>query len=59
MQTFDLYFATILGMQYHPGSGTRGHVPLSIEECAEIAYGATILASKYKEKLQCLSSQLE
>ena len=34
---FDLYFASIRSMQFHPGAGTRGHQRLSAQECAEAA----------------------
>ena len=34
---FDMYFASVCSMQYHPGSGTRGHEPLTLEQCKAIA----------------------
>lgn len=34
---FDIYFASIRSMQFHPGAGTREHVQLSARECAEAA----------------------
>lgn len=34
---FDIYFASIRSMQFHPGAGTREHVRLSAEECAAAA----------------------
>jgi len=34
---FDLYFGSIAAFQYHPGSGTRDHVPLSLEDCRDSA----------------------
>ena len=37
MESFDLYFATIVGWQYHPGAGKLGHTPLTLAECAELA----------------------
>lgn len=37
METFDLYFATVVGWQCHPGAGRNGHTPLTIAECAELA----------------------
>lgn len=37
--TWALYLASIMSMQYHPGANSRGHVRLSIQECAEIADG--------------------
>lgn len=34
---FDIYFASIRSMQFHPGAGTREHVPLNARECANAA----------------------
>lgn len=34
---FDMYFASIRSMQFHPGAGTREHVRLSAKECADAA----------------------
>lgn len=34
---FDMYFASIRSMQFHPGAGTREHRVLSVEECASAA----------------------
>lgn len=34
---FDMYFASITSMQYHPGAGTKDHRQLSIAECSDIA----------------------
>lgn len=31
---FDVYFASIRSMQFHPGAGTREHVVLTTEQCA-------------------------
>lgn len=31
---FDIYFASIRSMQFHPGAGTREHVRLTARECA-------------------------
>lgn len=35
--TFDMYFASVCSMQYHPGAGTKEHKALSIEECKDVA----------------------
>lgn len=35
--TFDIYFASICSMQFHPGAGTREHVVLSAQQCADAA----------------------
>ena len=34
---FDIYFASIRSMQFHPGAGTREHVRLTARECADDA----------------------
>lgn len=34
---FDMYFASVVSMQYHPGAGTRDHTKLTLEECRGIA----------------------
>lgn len=33
---YILYFAQIYGMQWHPGAGTRGHRPLTLDETDRI-----------------------
>ena len=35
--TFDMYFASVCSMQFHPGAGTKEHKALSIEECKDVA----------------------
>jgi hypothetical protein len=30
---FDMFFASIASMQFHPGAGTKEHKPLTLEEC--------------------------
>lgn len=35
--SFDAYFASIVSINQHPGSGTREHKKLSLEECAAMA----------------------
>lgn len=37
LAAFDIYFASIRSMQFHPGAGTREHVRLSAKECADAA----------------------
>ena len=39
---FDMYFASIYSMQQHPGAGTRGHIPLSVAECKDLALNMII-----------------
>ena len=34
---FDMYFASLTSMQFHPGAGTKEHRQLSIKECSDIA----------------------
>lgn len=37
LMAFDVYFASIRSMQFHPGAGTREHKALSAKECADAA----------------------
>jgi hypothetical protein len=37
MVAFDIYFASVTSMQFHPGSGTKEHKTLTLEECRDIA----------------------
>lgn len=37
LAAFDIYFASVRSMQFHPGAGTREHVRLSAKECADAA----------------------
>ena len=37
METWDLYFATIVGMQLHPGYARENVKSRSLRECAELA----------------------
>ena len=34
---FDMYFASICSMQFHPGAGSRGHVKMTLVECRDQA----------------------
>jgi hypothetical protein len=34
---FDMYFASLVSMQVHPGAGTKEHRKLTIEECRDMA----------------------
>lgn len=34
---FDMYFASLMSMQVHPGAGTKEHKTLSLEECRDLA----------------------
>lgn len=35
--SFDVYFASVVSMQYHPGAGTKEHARLTLEECRDVA----------------------
>lgn len=51
-QLWFMAFAGLVHMQHHPGAGTRGHEPLSLERCAELADAMLILFSdRFKEDL--------
>jgi len=39
---FDVYFASVCSMQYHPGAGTKEHKKLSIDECRDVAIDMVI-----------------
>ena len=34
---FDVYFASVCSMQFHPGAGTKEHRQLTIDECRNVA----------------------
>jgi hypothetical protein len=34
---FDMFFASICSMQFHPGAGTKEHRQMTPSECANIA----------------------
>lgn len=35
--TFDMYFASLVAMQVHPGAGTKESKKMSLEQCREMA----------------------
>jgi hypothetical protein len=35
--SFDMYFASLMSMQVHPGAGTKEHRRLTMEECRDMA----------------------
>jgi len=37
MIPFDMYFASLVSMQVHPGAGTKEHRKLTLEECRDMA----------------------
>lgn len=34
---FDMYFASVTSMQFHPGAGTKEHQRLTLDECKDVA----------------------
>lgn len=47
---FDVYFASVTSMQYHPGAGTKEHARLSLEECRNIAVKMIALRREVTEE---------
>ena len=47
---FDVYFASVTSMQYHPGAGTKDHARLSLEECLDVAAQMIALRRKVIEE---------
>ena len=37
MLAFDVYFASLCSMQVHPGAGTKGQIPMTLDECRKMA----------------------
>ncbi len=37
MLAFDVYFASLCSMQVHPGAGTKGQTPMTLDECRKMA----------------------
>ena len=35
--SFDVYFASLMSMQMHPGAGTKEHQKLTLEDCRDVA----------------------
>lgn len=44
--TFDMYFASVTSMQYHPGAGTKEHRRLTLEECRDVALAMLALRNE-------------
>jgi hypothetical protein len=55
MEIFDLYYASIVAMQFHPGYRRDGNF-LTLEDCAQIALDMLAIRNRL-EKQSCLSSQ--
>lgn len=34
---FDMYFASVTSLQFHPGAGTKEHQRLTLDECKDVA----------------------
>ena len=49
---FDMYFASICSMQFHPGAGTKEHARLSIDECREMAVDMLISRRKLFNEIE-------
>lgn len=50
MHPFDIYFASIVGFQFHPGAARQGHEPLTLRECAEIAAQCVVLREEFLKR---------
>jgi hypothetical protein len=50
-QAFDVYFASIVAMQFHPGAGTREHRRLTLAECRDEA----IEMLKLRRHIPCIN----
>lgn len=46
-----LYFAQIAGINHHPGSGTKEHKKLTLEECADLADSMLAITKLRREDL--------
>lgn len=49
MIAFDVYFASLTSMQFHPGAGTKEHRQLTLEECRDKALEMIRLRREVKE----------
>ena len=52
VSSFDMYFASICSMQFHPGAGTKDHAKISIDECMKIAVDMLILRRKLFNEIE-------
>jgi hypothetical protein len=50
-QAFDVYFASIVSMQYHPGAGKHEHNPMSLVQCRDMA----IEMLKLRRHIPCIN----
>ena len=50
MIPFDMYFASLVSMQVHPGAGTKDHKALSLEECRDKALAMLAVRRTLEEK---------
>ncbi len=49
MIPFDMYFASLVSMQVHPGAGTKEHKALSLEECRDKALAMLAIRRELEE----------
>ena len=40
---FDMYFGGLCSFQMHPGSGTKDHKKISLEECRDMALAMLVI----------------
>lgn len=50
VMAFDVYFASIRSMQFHPGAGTKDHKQLSREECRDEALAMVAIRRSLLQK---------
>lgn len=52
---FDMYFASLVAMQVHPGAGTKEHKPLTLQACKDMALEMLEIRRQIiPEKVPCL-----
>lgn len=49
MIPFDMYFASLVSMQVHPGAGTKEHKALTLEECRDKAIQMVAIRRQVEE----------
>lgn len=52
---FDVYFASVCSMQFHPGAGAKEHKRLSIDECRQVAIDMVLSRRVIVGGGECLS----
>lgn len=56
LSAFDVYFASVVSIQYHPRQMEKGGPALSLEQCAKVAMDMLMVRELLKEDI-CLSQQ--